>query len=132
MVSQSKIFKLPKIVDRRGNLTFIESMNQIPFYIRRVYYLYDVPGGETRGGHAHKRTDEFLIAINGSFNVLINDGFRYGEFILNRAYFGLYIPAMTWRELENFSSGSICLVLASDLFDESDYIRDFNEFKKLN
>jgi len=123
-----KIINLPKITDFRGAITFIEEERHIPFVIKRVYYLYDVPGGETRGGHAHRNLEQFLISVSGSFDVIINDGHYQRTFHLNRPFFGLYIPPMTWRELENFSSGSVCLVLASEYFDQADYIRDFDEF----
>ena len=124
------IYNLPKIRDKRGNLTFIEENVHIPFDIKRVYYLYDVPGGESRAGHAHKKLHQFIIAASGSFDVILDDGIRRKRFFLNRSYYGLYIPNMIWREIDNFSSGSICLVLASDLYDEEDYIRDYEEFKK--
>ncbi len=123
-----KIIELPKIADPRGNLTFIEGNGHIPFDIKRVYYLYDVPGGETRGGHAHKNLQQFIIAMNGSFDVVLDDGKEKKRFHLNRAYYGLYLSSMIWRELDNFSSGSVCMVLASTMYDESDYIRDYDEF----
>ncbi|MCE5298667.1 MAG: FdtA/QdtA family cupin domain-containing protein [Methanoregulaceae archaeon] len=123
-----EIFKLPKITDYRGNITFIEGQRHIPFMIKRVYYLYDVPGGEARGGHAHRQLEQFIISASGSFDVITHDGSEQTRFHLNRPYYGLYIPSMTWRELENFSSGSVCLVLASEYFDQADYIRDFDEF----
>lgn len=129
--SQCRIIELPKILDRRGNLTFIEQQIHVPFDIARVYYLYDVPGGESRGGHAHKKLQQFIVAASGSFSVITHDGQEEQRFFLNRSYYGLYIPTMTWRELDNFSSGSVCLVLASELYDPEDYIRDFDEFKKL-
>lgn len=129
MTSSCRILQLPKISDPRGNLTFIEEDRHVPFKIRRVYYLYDVPGGETRAGHAHKTLQQFIIAASGSFDVIIDDGYRRATFHLNRSYYGLYLPPMVWRELANFSSGSVCLVLASELFDEHDYIRDYEEFK---
>ncbi|MFX1313780.1 MAG: FdtA/QdtA family cupin domain-containing protein [Promethearchaeota archaeon] len=122
-----KIINLPKIYDARGNLTFIENSQHIPFDIKRVFYLYDVPGGETRAGHALK-TLQFLIAVSGSFDVVLNDGFEKKSFTLNRSYYGLYLPAYIWRELENFSSGSVCLVLASEFYNEDDYIREYSEF----
>lgn len=125
-----KKLDLPKIEDPRGNLTFIEQCKHIPFEIKRVYYLYDVPGGAVRGGHAHKEQHEFIIAASGSFDVILNDGKDNVRYHMNRSYYGLYTPPMTWRELDNFSSGSVCLVLASDLFDERDYIRDYDEFKR--
>jgi hypothetical protein len=119
---------LPKIGGPRGNLTFIEQMRHIPFEIKRMYYLYDVPGGETRGGHAHKKLQQFVIAITGSFDVILDDGVATDVVQMNRSYCGLYIPNMIWRELVNFSSGSVCAVLASDFYEESDYIRDHAEF----
>jgi len=129
--SNCELIYLPKIVDRRGNLTFIEENNHVPFEIKRVYYTYDVPGGETRGGHAHKNLHQFIVAASGSFDVVVDNGLEKKRFHLNRSYYGLYIQNMTWRELDNFSSGSVCLVLASDLYDEDDYIRDYDEFKEL-
>ena len=122
------ILNLPRITDPRGNLTFIESYNHIPFEIKRVYYLYDVPGGETRGGHAHKNLEQCIIAVSGSFDVVLDDGFQRQKFSLNRSYYGLYVPRMIWRELENFSSGSVCLVLASQLYEEDDYYRNYDQF----
>jgi dTDP-4-dehydrorhamnose 3,5-epimerase-like enzyme len=130
-LSECKIINLPKINDQRGNLTFIEGNKHIPFEIKRAYYLYDVPGGETRGGHAHKHLRQFLIAMSGSFDVILDDGFSKKKFHMNRAYYGLYIPTMIWRELENFSSGSVCLVLASEYYEEEDYIRDYKEFRDI-
>ena len=127
-IDKCKIINLPKIHDPRGNLTFIEGNRHIPFDIKRVYYLYDVPGGAERGGHAHKDLHQIIIAIAGSFDVVINDGSDTQRFHLNRSYFGLYVCPMIWRELDNFSSGSVCLVLASDYFSEADYIRDFTQF----
>jgi len=123
-----KIINLPKIIDNRGNLTFIESNNHIPFDIQRVYYLYDVPGGAERGGHAHKILHQFIIAISGSFDILLDDGFAKKTYHLNRSYIGLYICPMIWRELGNFSSGSVCMVLASAKYDECDYYRNYNDF----
>jgi len=128
-VSSCKIISLPKIVDARGNITFIEGDRHIPFGVKRVYYLYDVPSGEVRGGHAHRTLRQLLISTSGSFDVIVDDGKTREKFHLNRPYFGLFLPPMTWRELENFSSGSVCLVLASDFFDEEDYIRDYEAFK---
>ena len=130
-LSECKIIDLPKITDKRGNLTFIEENRHIPFEIKRVYYLYDVPGGESRAGHAHKRLEQFMIAASGSFDVTLDDGFETKRFHLNRSYYGLYVPPMLWREVNNFSSGSVCLVLASELYDEEDYIRDYETFKKM-
>jgi len=123
-----KILDLPKISDPRGNLTFIENKSQIPFDIRRIYYLYDVPGGSERGGHAHKELSQLIIAISGSFDVVLNDGDNQKRFHLNRSYEGLYVCPMIWRELDNFSSGSVCLVLASNFYDEADYFRNYDEF----
>lgn len=125
-----KIIDLPKIVDNRGNLTFIEQNKHIPFDIKRVYYLYDVPGGEARGGHAHRRLQQFIIAASGSFDVVLSDGDDTKRFHLNRSYYGLYVPTGLWRELDNFSSGSVCFVLASELYEEDDYIRDYDDFCK--
>jgi hypothetical protein len=122
------IIDLPKIHDPRGNLTFIEGGNHVPFDIKRVYYLYDVPGGAERGGHAHKALHQLIIAMSGSFDVLLDDGFNKKRVHLNRSYQGLYLPSMTWRELDNFSSGSVCMVLASEVFLEADYLRDYSEF----
>jgi dTDP-4-dehydrorhamnose 3,5-epimerase-like enzyme len=129
-ISQCCIIELPKIVDVRGNLTFIEQKKHIPFDIKRVYYLYDVPAGESRGGHAHRTLEQFIIAASGSFDVILDDGKDRKTFHLNRPYMGLYICPMVWRELNNFASGSVCLVLASDLFSEQDYIRDYSAFKE--
>lgn len=127
-LEQAKLIDLPKIADRRGNLTFIEGGGHIPFDIKRVYYLYDVPGGESRGGHAHRDLEQCIIAASGSFDVILDDGFRRKKFSLNRSYYGLYIPRLVWRELENFSSGSVCLVLASEHYDPSDYFYDYDDF----
>jgi dTDP-4-dehydrorhamnose 3,5-epimerase-like enzyme len=124
-----QIIDLPRVLDARGNLTFIESGRHIPFSFMRVYYTYDVPGGERRGGHAHKRCHSFVIAASGSFDVVVDNGFDKERFFLNRSYRGLWIPPMHWREIENFSSGSVCLVLASDLYDAEDYFRDYDEFR---
>jgi len=130
-LSKCKMVDLPKILDARGNLTFIEASRHIPFEIKRVYYLYDVPGGATRGGHAHKHLEQFIIAAMGSFDVILDDGIERKRFHLNRSYYGLYIPSMVWRELDNFSSGSVCLVLASEFYEEDDYIRDYETFGKI-
>ncbi len=127
-VESCRIINLPKVYDPRGNLTFIEGARHVPFDIKRVYYLYDVPGGESRAGHAHLRLEQFIVAASGSFDVLLDDGVARHRFFLNRSYFGLYIPPLIWREIENFSSGSVCLVLASELYDESDYYRNYDEF----
>lgn len=129
-IDQCKIINLPKITDQRGNLTFIEENDQIPFAIERVYYLYDVPGGSERGGHAHKGLHQLIIAISGSFDVILDDGENKMQVQLNRSYSGLYVCPMIWRELCNFSSGSVCLVLASNRYDEADYYRDYDEFMR--
>jgi hypothetical protein len=121
---------LPKIGDPRGNLTFIEGGRHVPFDIRRVYYLYDVPGGAERGGHAHKDLHQLIIAMSGSFDVVLDDGFNKKRIHLNRSYNGLYVCPMIWRELDNFSSGSVCMVLASNHYDELDYYRNYDEFLK--
>jgi hypothetical protein len=123
-----RLIDLPKISDPRGNLTFIEGNQHIPFEIKRVYYTYDVPGGSDRGAHAHKQLQQLIIAMSGSFDVVLDDGFQKKRFHLNRSYFGLYVCPMMWRELDNFSSGSVCLVLASELFDPEDYYRDYDLF----
>ena len=127
-VNDSKLIDLPKIQDPRGNLTFIEGNNHIPFDIRRIYYLYDVPGGSERGGHAHLALHQLVIAIAGSFDIVLDDGFEKKRVSLNRSYMGIYLPPMIWRNLENFSSGSVCMVLASEVYVESDYLRDYGEF----
>lgn len=127
-VDDCRIVELPRITDPRGNLSFIESHRHIPFDIKRVYYVYDVPGGETRGGHAHKRLRQLIVAMSGSFDVLLDDGERQRTVSLNRSYYGLYIPTMIWRELVNFSSGSVCTVMASEYYEEDDYFRDYEEF----
>jgi len=125
------IIQLPKILDERGNLTFVESSSHIPFEIKRCYWIYDVPGGETRGGHAFQEQDEFIIALSGSFDVLVDSGDgKQQRFSLNRSYFGLFIPKGTWRSMDNFSTNSLALVLASTYFYESDYIRNYDEFIK--
>ena len=127
-LSLCRIIEFPKIHDPRGNLTFIEGRRHVPFDIERVYYLYDVPGGESRAGHAHKTLEQVLIAMSGSFDVDLHDGFEKKTFHLNRSYFGLYVASMVWREIDNFSSGAVCMALASAPFDEADYYRDFNLF----
>lgn len=127
-ITVPQIIELPKVEDNRGNLTFIENSRHIPFDIKRVYYLYDVPGGESRGGHAHKQLMQLLIAASGSFDVILDDGETRRKYSLNRSYYGLFVPTMTWRELENFSSGSVCLVLASEYYDPMDYYYTYEEF----
>lgn len=127
-IEHCRIIELPKITEPRGNLTFIEGNRHIPFDIRRVYYLYDVPGGAERGGHAHKALSQLIIAMSGSFDVVLDEGGEKKRFHLNRSYQGLYVCPMMWRELDNFSSGSVCMVLASNIYEESDYYRDYNEY----
>lgn len=127
-VSETKIVDIKKIVDVRGNLSVVEGLSDIPFDIKRVYWVYDVPAGECRGGHAHKRLKQFLIALSGSFTVTLDDGTDKRTFMLNHPYQGLEIETGIWRTLDDFSSGAVCLVLASELYDESDYIRDYDEF----
>lgn len=129
-IDTCQIIELPKVHDPRGNLTFIESNNQIPFAIQRVYYLYDVPGGSERGGHAHKGLHQLIVAMSGSFDVLLDDGKNKKRVHLSRSYYGLYVCPMIWRELDNFSSGSVCMVLASNMYSESDYYRDYAEFMR--
>ena len=128
-VARCRLVDLPIVHDARGNLTFIEGGRHVGFGIARIYYLYDVPGGADRGGHAHRELEQFIVAMSGSFDVLLDDGHSRGRCHLNRSYRGLYVPRMVWRELDNFSSGSVCLVLASARYDESDYIRDYDDFK---
>jgi dTDP-4-dehydrorhamnose 3,5-epimerase-like enzyme len=128
MIETCQLVSLPKITDPRGNLTFVEGGQHIPFDIQRVYYLYDVPGGAERGGHAHKELHQLIIAMSGSFDVVLDDGEQIKRYHLNRSYNGLYICPMIWRELDNFSSGSVCMVLASNRYDESDYYRDYNNY----
>jgi hypothetical protein len=124
-----KLVDLPKITDPEGNLTPIEGSRHVPFDIKRVFYLYDVPGGATRAGHALKTCQQFIIAMSGSFDVILDDGTDTKRYHLNRSYTGLYVPALIWRELENFSSGSVCTVLASEVYDEKGYYRDYEEFR---
>ena len=127
-VRTSHLIDLPRIQDARGNLTVVEGLRHVPFDIRRVYYLYDVPGGSERGGHAHRKLEQFLIAVAGSFDITLDDGVDRVRYQLNRSYSGLYIAPMVWRQLDNFSSGSVCLVLASARYDEADYYRDYDAF----
>lgn len=130
MLEKCRLVEVPKIKDQRGNLTFIEGGQHIPFDIERVYYLYDVPAGEVRGGHAHKELQQLIIAVSGSFDVILDDGHKQQRFQLNRPYQGLYVCPMIWRELDNFSSGSVCLVLASRHYEEVDYYRNHDDFLK--
>lgn len=132
LISNCRMIELPKIHEPRGNLTFVEGGIHIPFDIARVYYLYDVPGGAERGGHAHKGLHQLIIAMSGSFDVIVDDGKEKKRIHLNRSYQGLYICPMIWRELDNFSSGSVCMVLASNRYEESDYYRDYNEYLAAN
>jgi hypothetical protein len=122
------IIQLPKMASTKGNLTPVHALEHVPFEIERVYYIYDVPGGESRGAHAHKELQQFFVALMGGFEVVLDDGSNRQKFLLNRAYYGLYVPRLIWRELINFSSGGICLVMASLPYDPSDYIRDYEEF----
>lgn len=127
-IKDCKLIELPKIPDSRGNLTFIEGQDHIPFDIKRVFYLYDVPGGADRGGHALKTCYQFLIAMSGAFDVILDDGLEKKRIHMNRSYYGLLIPPMIWREMDNFSSGSVCLALASENYDATDYYRDYSDF----
>lgn len=126
-----QIINLPKIIDKRGNLSFFENPKQLPFEIARTYWIYDVPGGETRGSHAFKEQQEFIVALSGSFDVVLHNGTDEIKFSLNRSYYGLYIPKMYWRRLENFSTNSLALIVSDKKFDADDYIRDFETFKNL-
>lgn len=128
LVNGCRIIDLPRIHDHRGNLTFVEGGIHIPFDVGRVYYLYDVPGGESRAGHAHKALEQLVIAVSGSFDVLLDDGHERRTVTLNRGYHGLYMSNSVWREIHNFSSGAVCLVLASMRYEEEDYIRDYHDF----
>lgn len=130
MIEDCKIIDLPRINDPRGNLTFVESNRHIPFLIQRVYYLYDVPGGAERGAHGHKALQQFIIAMSGSFDIHLDDGFEKKTIHMNRSYYGLYISPMIWREIDNFSSGAVCMVLASEYYDEKDYYRNYEQFIK--
>jgi dTDP-4-dehydrorhamnose 3,5-epimerase-like enzyme len=129
-IENCTILELPRIGDPRGNLTFVEGGKHIPFDIRRVYYLYDVPGGAERGGHAHKALHQLIIAMSGSFDIHLDDGFGKKTIHMNRSYNGLYVCPMIWREIDNFSSGAVCMVLASDYYDEQDYYRNYDTFVK--
>jgi len=125
-----RVIHLPKILDRRGNLTFIEGNNHIPFEIKRTYWIYDVPGGEIRGGHAFKEQDELIVALSGSFDIVLDDGFEKKTYQLNRSYYGLYVPKGIWRQMENFSTNSLSMILASTAFNKEDYIFDYELFCK--
>ncbi len=127
-IEKCRIVELPRVIDSRGNLTFIEGNDQVPFEIERVYYLYDVPGGAERGGHAHKRLHQLIISLSGSFDVVLDDGISKSIYHLNRSYQGLYVCPMIWRTLNNFSSGAVCMVLASSKYEEEDYYRNYSDF----
>ena len=129
-VADVRLIDLPKILDPRGNLSFIEEENHIPFKIQRTYWIYDVPGGQVRGGHAFKEQQELIVALSGSFDVFLDDGTEKKVFSLNRSYYGLYVPSGMWRKMENFSTNSSAMVLSSTRFSEEDYLRDYNEFLK--
>lgn len=131
MKAEPRIIELPKFTDPRGNLSFVEQLNHIPFEIKRTYWIYDVPGGEARGGHAFHKNDEFIIALSGSFDVIVDDGNVKTTFILNRSYYGLYVPSGLWREIENFSTNSLALEFGSEHYSKEDYIRKYDEFLKL-
>lgn len=129
-MKQPEIIHLPKFLDRRGNLSFVEEENHIPFKIMRSYWIYDVPGGECRGGHAYRENEEFIVALSGSFDVVLSDGQERKVYSLNRSYYGLYVPKGWWREMENFSTNSVGLILASTPYSPEDYIRDFEQYQK--
>lgn len=131
LVTKPHIINLPKILDERGNLSFFENSRQIPFEIKRTYWIYDVPGGETRGGHAFKKQQEFIVALSGSFDVVLHNGIEEQRFHLNRSYYGLYVPSMIWRSMENFSTNSLALIVSDCKYEEQDYIRDFEHYKLL-
>ena len=130
-VEECREIQLPKIADPRGNLTYVEGEQEVPFPIRRAYWIYGVPGGEERGGHAYRRLHEVIVALSGSFEVHLDDGARRRTHLLSRGYVGLYVPNMIWRQLESFSTNAVCLILASELYDEGDYVRDHTEFRAL-
>lgn len=130
-MNEPHIIELPKFLDARGNLSFVEQENHIPFVIKRTYWLYDVPGGECRGGHAYRENEEFIIALSGSFDVVLDDGKEKRIFTLNRSYYGLYVPKGLWREMENFSTNSLAMILSSTGYDANDYVRDYDSFLKL-
>ena len=130
-VEDVKIVELPRFLDARGNLSFVEQNNHIPFEIKRTYWIYDVPGGESRGGHAYKKNQEFIVALSGAFDVIVDDGSNQKKFTLNRSYYGLYIPAGLWREMENFSTNSFALEFGSEHYSKEDYIRKYDEFLKI-
>src|SRR4051794_4790763 len=131
-VESCRLISLPRVLDPRGSLTFIEGEEHIPFRVRRSYWIYDVPGGERRGGHAYRTLSEFIIAVSGSFDVIVEDGTSQRTFTLNRSYSGLFVPPLLWRTVENFSTNAVALILASAPYDESDYVRDRDEFLRLS
>lgn len=130
-MKEVKIIELPKILDERGNLSFLENTKHIPFEIKRTYWIYDVPGGEIRGSHAFKKSQEFIIALSGSFDVVLDDGIKEEKYSLNRSYYGLYIPKLLWRRLENFSTNSLALIVSSIGYNEKDYVRNYTVFQRL-
>lgn len=130
-IKNCNIIELPKFTDPRGNLSFVEQWNHIPFEIKRTYWIYDVPGGENRGGHAFKQNQEFIVALSGAFDVIVDDGENRKKFTLNRSYYGLYVPAGLWREMENFSTNSLALEFGSIHYDSNDYIHNYNEYLKM-
>lgn len=131
IIMDARIIELPKILDNRGNLSFVENFKQVPFEIKRTYWLYDVPGGESRGGHAYKENAEFIIALSGSFDVVLDDGKERKKYSLNRSYYGLYVPKGLWREMENFSTNALALEFGSTLYDKEDYVYDYDQFLKM-
>ncbi len=131
-ITDCRIIDLPKILDQRGNLSFVEQLRHVPFAVERAYWIYDVPGDSQRGGHAFCQTEEFIVALSGSFDVVLDDGEQRKHYHLNRSYYGLYVPKMIWREMDNFSTNSVAMVLSSTPYDDSDYIRDYEFFKRAN
>lgn len=127
-ITEARIIDLPRFLDRRGNLSFLEELVHVPFRIQRSYWIYDVPGGVARGGHAYRENEEFIVALSGSFDIVLNDGINSVTYSLNRSYYGLYVPKGLWREMNNFSTNSLALVVASSCYDKNDYIYDFEEF----
>lgn len=130
-MDEPKLISLPKFLDVRGNLSFVEQENHVPFIIKRTYWLYDVPGGECRGGHAYRENQEFIVALSGSFDVVLDDGNEKKKYTLNRSYYGLYVPKGLWREMDNFSTNSLALILSSTDYRANDYVRDYNEFLRM-
>jgi len=130
-LNEVKLIEFPKVLDERGNLSFFENNSQIPFEIARTYWIYDVPGGQQRGGHAFKSLQEVIIALSGSFDIVLHDGKEQKTFTLNRSYYGLYVPRMIWRHIDNFSTNSLALIVASEPYNQDDYLRDFQEFNEM-